>query len=133
MRHAFITLCSLFCIIAVVGCGSDSPVSPGTQPRIVNNIDTFEFQVSSMQNYSSIWRYNWTTTGTVAAVDQSCAVTGGTVTLRLLDANGTVVYTRNLGQDGSFTSDPGTTGQWRVEISLQKCSGTLNFRVQKNQ
>jgi hypothetical protein len=134
MRYSFTALCALISIITTIGCGSDgTPTSPGSQPRIVNSTDTFEFQVTAMQNYSAVWRYNWTTTGTVANVDQSCVVDGGGVTLRLIDADGTVVYSRDLVQDGSFTSEAGATGQWRIEIVLSKCSGTLNFRVQKNQ
>jgi hypothetical protein len=133
MRNTFAVICGLLCILAVVACSDDTPTSPGAQPRIVNNTDTFEFQVTSMQNYSSVWRYNWTTTGTIADVDQSSVVGGGTVVLRLVDADGTIVYSRNLAQDGSYTSESGATGQWRVEIEMSKCSGTLNFRVQKNQ
>lgn len=120
-------------LLVFAGCSDDTPTSPGTQPRVVNNTDTFEFQVSSVQNYSSVWRYDWTTTGTIVNVDQSSAVTGGSVTLRLIDSDGTTVYSRDLGQDGSFTSDAGTTGQWRIEIALTRGSGTLNFRVEKNQ
>ena len=107
--------------------------SPGSQPQVVNSTDTFEFQVSAMQNYSSTWRYDWSTTGSVVDVDQSSVVSGGSVTLRLRDADGAIVYSRDLAQDGSYTSEAGATGQWQVEIILTKCSGTLNFRVQKNQ
>jgi hypothetical protein len=133
MKHAFL-VCTIFCgMMAVFGCGSDTPTSAGSQPRVVNNTDTFEFQVTSMQNYSSTWRYDWTTTGTIVNVDQSSVVSGGSVTLRLLDADGKVVYSRDLAQDGSYTSGAGTTGQWRVELVLGHCTGTLNFRVEKNQ
>jgi hypothetical protein len=120
-------------MMAIFGCGNDTPTSAGSQPRVVNNTDTFEFQVTSMQNYSSTWRYDWTTTGTIVNVDQSSVVNGGSVTLRLLDADGKVVYSRDLAQDGSYTSGAGTTGQWQVEIVLGHCTGTLNFRVEKNQ
>lgn len=133
MNRIRLTIALFFVAFAAFGCSDDTPTSPGSQPRIVNNTDTFEFQVTSMQNYSSTWRYDWTTTGTVVNVDQSSAVSGGSVTLRLLDASGTLVYSRDLAQDGSYTTDAGATGKWRVEIALSECTGTLNFRLEKNQ
>lgn len=120
-------------VVAVVGCSEDPPVSPGEQPRIVNSTDTFEFQVTAVQNFSGVWRYNWQTTGTVVDVDQSSAVTGGTVVLTLRDSGGQVVYSQNLASGGSYTTAAGATGQWQVEIAMSECSGTLNFRTQKNQ
>jgi len=134
MTKTTLAICTVFALaIFAAGCSSDTPTSPGSQPQIVNNTDTFEFQVTSMQNYTSTWRYNWTTTGTIVNVDHSSVVNGGSVTLRLLDADGTLVYSRSLAQDGSFTSEPGTTGPWKVEIAAIGCTGTLNFRVEKNQ
>ena len=132
-KTLFIAFCTVF---ALTGCSDDQPVVPvvpGVQPEIINNIDTFEFQVSSVENYTGVWRYDWTTTGTIVNVDQSSAVTGGTVILRILDSNGTEVYSRDLTEGGSFTTEAGTTGQWSLEVGLVNGSGTLNFRTEKNQ
>ena len=129
----FIAFCTVF---ALAGCSDDQPVVPvipGVQPEVINNIDTFEFQVSSVENYTGVWRYDWTTTGTIVNVDQSSAITGGTVILRILDSNGTEVYSRNLTEGGSFTTEAGATGQWSLEVALVHGSGTLNFRTEKNQ
>ena len=128
------TVVIVFCtVLAVAGCSDDQPFSPGVQPEVINNTDTFEFQVSSVTNYTGVWRYDWTTTGTIVDVDQSCAITGGTVILRILDSNGTEVYVRDLTEDGSFTTEAGETGQWKLEVALVAGSGTLNFRTEKNQ
>ena len=128
------TVILAFCtVLAVAGCSDDQPVLPGVQPEVINNTDTFEFQVSSVVNYTGVWQYDWTTTGTIVDVDQSCAITGGTVTLRILDSDGVEVYSRNLTEGGSFTTEAGATGQWNLEVTLVEGSGTLNFRTEKNQ
>ena len=132
-KTLFIAFCT---VIALAGCSDDQPVVPvipGVQPEVINNIDTFEFQVSSVENYTGVWRYDWTTTGTIVNVDQSSAITGGTIILRILDSNGTEVYSRNLTEGGSFTTEAGATGQWNLEVALVNGSGTLNFRTEKNQ
>ena len=125
-----------FCMIGtMIGCSSDptNPTLPGVEPEVVNNQDAFEFQVSSVENYTGSWSYNWSNTGTVVDVDQSSAITSGTITLTIRDSSGSTVYSGDLRQDGSFTTDTGTTGQWQIVITLVNCSGTLNFRVEKNQ
>ncbi len=130
----YTTIILAFCtFLAVAGCSDDQPVLPGVEPEVINNTDTFEFQVSSVVNYTGVWQYDWTTTGTIVDVDQSCAITGGTVTLRILDSDGTEVYSRDLTEGGSYTTEAGVTGQWRLEVALVEGSGTLNFRTEKNQ
>jgi hypothetical protein len=115
-----------------VGC-SDKTVSPGTQPQVTNETNTFEFQVTAVQNYSGVWRYRWATTATVADVDQSCAITGGDATLVVRDGGGQTVYSRALGPSGTYQTVVGSAGEWTLEIVMIECSGTLNFRTQKNQ
>lgn len=127
---------AIFMALVLAGCSDDQPAAPivaGVQPEVVNNTDTFEFQVTSVENFTGVWRYDWMTTGTIVNVDQSSAVTGGTVTLRILDSSGTQVYAGDLAQGGSFTTEAGSTGQWSLEIALVRGSGTLNFRTEKNQ
>lgn len=123
------------CIVALgafvaTGC-SDSPVSPGVNPEVANLTDTFQFQVTSMANYTQTLSYSWENTGTVANVDQSCAITDGSGTLVLLDANGTQVYSRNLNLGGSMSSTTGVAGTWTIRVSFTNTDGTINFRAQK--
>jgi len=103
------------------------------EPEVINNPDSFEFQVTSVQNFTGSWSYDWTTTGTLVNVDQSSSITSGTITLNILDSDGGVVYSGDLSQGGSFTTESGTTGQWRIVVTLVNGSGTLNFRTEKNQ
>ena len=126
---------SLFALMGVAlvlsGCGDSDPVAPGIQPEIINSVDNFEFQVTAMTNFSGVLDYNWQNTGTVADINQSSAVTTGTVILTLLDSAGAAVYSNNLAQDGSFVTSAGSTGTWKIRLTFSNTSGTLNFRADK--
>lgn len=121
--------------LLIAACGSDNTSSPttppGIQPEIINATDNFQFQVTAVENYSGTLTYNWNNTGDAADINQSCAVTGGTVTLTLLDDAGQEVYQHDLSQDGSFISASGAVGTWRVRVTMWNASGDLNFRVDK--
>lgn len=117
-------------LLLLAACSKDTPVSPGVSPEIINQGNgNFQFQVTAMKNYSGTLQYNWSNTGTMADVNQSCAITGGTVSLRILDAGGNEVYLRDLNQNGSFVSTAGTPGTWKIIVACVGGSGDLNFRV----
>lgn len=118
-----------FCAaVALTGCSSD-PTSPGIEPEITNGTESFEFQVSSVSNYTGTLTYMWDNASTTASVDHSFAVSSGTSRLVITDADGTTVYDRSLATDGSFETDPGTAGDWTLRVSLDEMSGDLNFRA----
>ncbi len=118
-------------LLAVAACGSDNVLGPGNQVQVSNNADTFEWQASNMDQVSQTLSYDWTMTGTTADVNQSSAITGGSATLTVTDDAGTVVYTANLSQNGTFTTDVGVAGTWTVEVRLNGTSGMVNFRLEK--
>ena len=123
----------LFCAIVFAGSCSDDMVTPGIEPQIANTPDNFQFQVKSVVNYSGTFEYIWTNTGTSADVDQSCEITGGGTLLVVNEANGAQVYSRDLAEDGSFATDPGDAGAWKIRVIFSGSSGTFNFRVQKRE
>jgi hypothetical protein len=117
--------------IACLGACSDS-TAPGIQPEIINTADNFEYQVSDVQGYSGTISYNWQNTGTSANVDQSTVVTRGSVTLVILDAAGTQVYSRSLAENGSFTTTAGQTGNWTIRVVYSGADASVvNFRAQR--
>ncbi len=117
--------------LALACGGSTSPVSPAFQPEIANATDTFQFQVTGVQNGSASLTYAWQNTGTRATVNQSASITAGAVTLTVKDAAGAVVYTGSLAQHGTFTSSAGAAGGWTLQVDFAGASGTVNFRAQK--
>ncbi|MEJ2502794.1 MAG: hypothetical protein P8177_05660 [Gemmatimonadota bacterium] len=76
-----------------VSTGCDSPTSPGIEPEIINNADSFSYQVRDIGDVTGTWEYTWQNGGTLATVSHSSnAGSTGTATLTLLDAAGTQVY-----------------------------------------
>jgi hypothetical protein len=108
-------------LLLATGCSSDNVLGPDNQLEVTNNTDTFQAQASNMVDITQTLTYTWQNTSTTANVDQSGAITGGSGTLLILDADGTQVYSRSLTE----------TGTWSIEVALSGTSGTLNFRVQK--
>jgi hypothetical protein len=126
-------LAAFVVFVAVSACGSDrsNPLSPAVQPEVINNADSFSFQVTGVQNASATLDYSWQNTGTVATVNQSASLSGGSATLIIRDAAGTQVYSRSLSDNGTFTSAAGTTGTWTIRVVFTGTTGTINFRSDK--
>jgi hypothetical protein len=115
-------------VLAVAGC-SDS-VTGLDNVEVTNDTDTFQLQASA-SGASQTLSYTWQNTGTTANINQSGTVTGGSATLTLLDDAGTQVYTRSLGETGTFVTDAGEAGSWTIRVVVSGMSGVLNFRAQK--
>ncbi len=123
---AILALCTLF---AATGCSDSDPVSPGIQPEIINGTQSFEFQVSSVRNYTGSFSYTWSNASTFASVDLSSAISDGTALLTIKDSAGTAVYSRSLSLGGSMDTDVGVVGDWVLTVTLTGASGDLNFRA----
>ena len=117
------------CVALVAAC--DDTTSPGVQPEISNVVDNFQYQVTDIRNYSHVDNYTWQNTGTTANVNQSTTITGGTATLVILDDDGVQVYSRSLGENGTFVTTAGASGSWTIRVTYAAASATVNFRVQK--
>ena len=125
------TLLVLLAAISACGGGSSNPIAPQFQPEVINNADSFSFQVTGVQNASSTLNYTWRNTGTTATVNQSASISGGSATLVILDASGTQVYSRSLTANGTFVTTAGTTGLWTIRVVFSGTNGTVNFRSDK--
>lgn len=99
--------------------------------ELSNNADSFQLQATQVKGLSKTYDYNWINNGTIAKIDKSGVLTGGSATLKIYDGNGTQVYTADLKNTGSELSSSGTQGTWKIHLELSNYSGDLNFRVQK--
>jgi len=106
-------------------------LSPQFEPEIINNTDSFEFQATGVDNVSQMLTYTWKNTGTQANINQASTITSGSATLKIEDANGEVVYQKDLNENGNFSSVFGFSGNWKIIITLLKMSGDINFSVEK--
>jgi hypothetical protein len=111
--------------------GGNSALNPAFQPQVANQTDNFQFQTTGVKNVTQTLHYTWQNSGTVASINQACAITSGTAVITLRDANGNAVYSADLKANGTFTSLQGTAGAWTIDVVLNNLNGTLNFRVQK--
>ena len=123
-----------FCPVAVTialiaGCSSST--GPGIEPEITNTVDNFQYQITSLRNYSHQTSYTWQNTGVQANVNQATTITSGSATLVILDDAGTLVYSRSLEDNGTFVTAVGTPGSWIIRVTYSHASATVNFRVQK--
>ncbi len=117
-------------VVLLAACG-DSTTAPGREPEIINTTDNFQYQITEIQDFSGTQVFSWVNTGTTATVNQSAAVSAGSATLVLRDANGVEVYSRSLADDGTFSSDAGTAGTWSVRVTYSGAAATVNFRLDK--
>jgi len=118
-------------VVAFAACDGGVPLGPDNQVQVTNATDSFQWQASAMDNVSQALSYTWQNTGTTANIDQSGSLTGGSATLTVSDADGTEVYTRSMGETGTFQTTSGTSGMWTIEVTLSGANGMLNFRAQK--
>lgn len=116
-------------LLLATACGDD-PLSP-FQPEIGNSQDSFQFQVTALNDVTTTVEYPWQNTGTVANVNQSSSLSSGSGTLVIRAAGGTDVYRRSLASNGTFQTGTGTAGTWTIRVELSGASGAVNFRVQK--
>ena len=124
---SFILLAATF-----AGCGGGSALNPQFQPQVTNQADNFQFQTTGITNITQTLTYTWQNSGTLANINQACAITGGTASLTVKDASGNQVYSASLTANGTYMTSPaGTAGAWTITITLNKATGTLNFRAQK--
>ena len=128
--HRLAALAAL-ALSAACGSGAGNATAPKYQPQVVNLQNDFAFQVTALQNVSDNVQYTWKNDGTAASVNQSPSNVSGSISLVILDAAGTQVYSRSLADNGTFMTTAGAAGNWTVRIRFSQASGAVNFRLQK--
>jgi hypothetical protein len=119
-------------LLLATGCGdSSNGIGPENQLEVTNAVDQFQFQLTALDKVTDRRKYDWENTGTQATIDISQAIAGGSATLTIRDAEGTVLYDAEIAQENETTTPAGVSGTWEIEVELTKTTGTFNFRVQK--
>ncbi len=130
--QAFKHISILGAFLILISCSEENNIlNPAFEPEIINNTDSFEFQVTGVDNFTQTRTYTWKNTGTQANINQASNITLGSATLEIEDANGEVIYQKDLKEVGSFISVFGFSGNWKITVTLSKLSGDINFRVEK--
>lgn len=121
----------MIALLIVNACSGSNVLGPDNQPEVSNQTDTFEWQVTGMDNISQTLTYTWQNTGVVADVNQSPNLSGGSASIIIEDAAGTEVYSGNLSLVGTYRTAGGSAGAWTIRVTLSGASGALNFRAEK--
>jgi len=119
-------------LLIATGCGdSSNGIGPENQLEVTNAVDQFQFQLTALDKVTDRRSYDWENTGTLATIDISQAITGGSATLTIRDADNMVLYDSEIVQENETTTPAGVSGTWEIEVVLNNATGTFNFRVQK--
>lgn len=133
IRPAFASLLILGLIalaaLTAPGC-DDNPVS-SYEPIVSNEADNFHLVVKDADGVDTTVYYFWSMSGTTANVDQTSDIKGGSVSIIVDDNDRVVVYSTDLSGTGSFTTLTGTSGTWRIRVTLKDFSGLFDFRLQR--
>jgi hypothetical protein len=117
--------------VLAMACGSDNAVAPKYQPQVVNTPNVaFSFQATGLTNVDDVVSYNWSVSSGDIIIHPSTATSGGTITLRIKDGAGAVVYDGDVPASGDIDLPASAAGTWRVHVSLVNYSGTINFALQ---
>lgn len=127
-------LLALLAGIVAAGCSSSNTTPPplvNFQPEIINTQDNFQFQATALTDVVATVAYSWSNTGTRATINHSSAISAGSTVLEVFDADNALVYSDSLKASASDATAVGTTGLWRVRVTLYQVDGTVNFRAEK--
>ncbi len=133
-RHGYwarIPIAVLTALLAFVACSGGNLLGPDNQLEITNEVDTFEWQATAMQNVKQTLIYSWQNTGTTANVNVSSSISAGRATLEVRDALGTTIYGRSLDANGTSTTPAGAAGTWTIVVALDGVDGAINFRLER--
>jgi len=121
MRHQhrlfrFAPIAVIGSIILLISLQHFMPVS--WQPESTNIIGYFDFKFKAkhLENASQPWRYSWHNSGTVVSVEHISNLVAGKGKLIVHDGAGHEVYSRPLGEAGSFLTKPGVAGEWTIQV-----------------
>lgn len=101
------------------------------QPEVTSATDDFQFQASGFTNIDASKAWTWQNTGTRATVNHATTTAGGSAHVVIRDANGVIVYDKDLTSSLTEPTATGAAGTWNIRVTLTHFSGSINFRVQK--
>lgn len=112
-------------------CGGNNALAPQYQPQVSNTPNAvFTFQATGLQDVSDVVTYAWSASSGSVVIHPATNTSAGTITLRIADAAGTVIYNGTVPPSGDITPPAGAGGTWQIRVTLQNYTGTINFEVQ---
>lgn len=126
MRRAAVLLGT--CLLLVAGCASTH--TTGNDFQVTNRSDFFEFKIGTATNFTMSQNYAWWNPDSTAVVRQDSNIQHGQGLVEVRDADGTVVHSKNMNEQGTATSLKGNPGMWSVKVNLDKADGSVRFQIE---
>jgi hypothetical protein len=114
----------------LLGAGCAGTQKAGNDFQVTNRSDFFEFKIGTAKTFTMSQNYAWWNPDSSAAVRQDSGIQGGEALVEIRDADGVVVHSKNLREQGTMVSLKGKPGMWSVKVTLDKASGLVRFQVE---
>ena len=106
--------------------------SPGGQDAVSNQDNNFSYSTNAGMT-TKTENFEWTNSGSKAAVHWSMNMGMGSASLTVKDAAGKQVFTKSFSGTGqqasSQTTTTGEAGEWTITVKLTGASGQIAFHV----
>ena len=120
-------LCAAALLLA--GCASTRSVSKDLD--VTRDPDRFRIRIGSLENFTDMLEYDWTSAGSIVSVTQACDLRGGEGHFEIRDPSGLVIHSRSLRTPGTFVTPAGRPGVWKMRLDLMKATGSVDVTVQE--
>ena len=126
----------LTCMVLALGlsassCSDNTAPLAAFEPEVSKVADSFSLQATGVTNVTATVSHAWSNSGTRATINHSTTTTSGSAVLVIKDDAGTTVYNKALVPSLNEPTEIGVAGDWTIEVSLTRYSGTLNVLAQK--
>ena len=115
-------------VVLVPGCASTRSVSRDLS--VTNETDQFRIRIASLESFTEMLEYEWTTTASIATVVQADGIQGGIAHMEIRDPEGLVIHSKSLRGAGTFMTHAGRPGVWKVRFDFDKATGSVDVTVQ---
>jgi hypothetical protein len=115
-------------LVLMAGCASTH--TAGNDFQVTNKSDYFEFKIGTAKTFTMSQNYAWWNPDSSAVVLAESDIQGGEALVEVRDADGSVVHSKNLKEQGTTVSLKGKPGMWSVKVTLDKASGLVRFQVE---
>ena len=115
-------------LFLMAGCASTH--TAGNDFQVTNKSDYFEFKIGTAKTFTMSQNYAWWNPDSSAVVLAESDIQAGEALVEVRDADGSVVHSKNLKEQGRTVSLKGKPGMWSVKVTLDKASGLVRFQIE---
>ena len=121
-------------LLAMVACLAPACASTHSVSRnlsVTNETDRFTIRIETMESFTDVLQYDWSTTASIATVVQASGIQDGIASVEIRDPEGLVIHSKSLRESGTFVTHAGRPGVWKVRFDFDKATGSVDVSAQK--